>query len=291
MRFDELYVRLRRSIKASLCLVGCFLVIHGFCGASQEAVGTQQPTTASTGTVPLTTEEVVQKLGEMNFRRSQALHSYHSTRTYLAEYRSSLNTLSAKMVVEVKYLAPDTKEFTIQSSTGSRLIIDKVFARILQAERDAVSTDAQQGVALTEENYDFTMLGYESTPSQSMYVLSVKPKTKNKLLFRGRIWVNADDFALVRIEAEPAKNPSFWIKNSEIEQSYIKVNDFWLPERNHSISSIRIGGRAELTIEYGNYQITAADPVDNATEQKVAGIRDQRGIVDRSWASLPSSRK
>ncbi len=40
----------------------------------------------------------------------------------------------------------------------------------------------------------------------------VEPQTNNKLLFRGRIWVDAEDFAVVRIEAVPAKNPSFWTK-------------------------------------------------------------------------------
>jgi hypothetical protein len=42
---------------------------------------------------------------------------------------------------------------------------------------------------------------------------------------------------------------------------YMKVSDFWLPALNHSSSLIRLGGRAELTIQYNNYQITAADPV------------------------------
>jgi hypothetical protein len=107
------------------------------------------------------------------------------------------------------------------------------------------------------------MLGYESTPSGSMYVLKVEPRTKDKFLYSGRIWVNAEDFAVVRVQAEPMKNPSFWTKNSELEQVYMKVSDFWLPALNRSTSLVRLGGRAELTIQYNNYQITAADPVNN----------------------------
>jgi hypothetical protein len=86
--------------------------------------------------------------------------------------------------------------------------------------------------------------------------------------------VDADDFAVVRLEAEPAKNPSFWTKSSQIEQSYQKVNDFWLPERNHSISSIRLGGRAELTIEYQSYKITASKPVHPELAQQIARSQD-----------------
>jgi hypothetical protein len=81
------------------------------------------------------------------------------------------------------------------------------------------------------------------------------------------------------LEAEPAKSPSFWTKSSQIEQFYIKVSDFWLPERNHSISSIRLGGRAELTIEYQKYRITASDPVGSVAAREIA----------RSPSSLHSS--
>lgn len=51
----------------------------------------------------------------------------------------------------------------------------------------------------------------------------------------------------------------------------MKVSDFWLPALNRSISLIRLGGRAELTIQYNNYQITEADSLGKtATPQRLA---------------------
>jgi hypothetical protein len=38
----------------------------------------------------------------------------------------------------------------------------------------------------------------------------------------------------------------------------LKVGDFWLPAENQSVSAIRGGGRAVLTIKYQNYEILAA---------------------------------
>jgi hypothetical protein len=198
----------------------------------------------------------------MNLRRAQALQSYRGTRTYRVEYRGFPGTRSAEMVVDIKYRAPATKEFAIRSSTGSKIIIDKVFRKLLQAEQDALAVDAQRRTALNADNYDFTMVAYEGAPGRPMYVLVVEPRTANKFLYRGRIWVDANDFAVVRLEAEPAKNPSFWTKSNEIEQLYVKVNGFWLPQRNHSVSTIRLGGRADLTIQYNDYEITASAPVD-----------------------------
>lgn len=59
-----------------------------------------------------------------------------------------------------------------------------------------------------------------------------------------------------RIEAEPAKNPSFWTSKSLVQHLYCKVGDFWLPAENRSTSHIRLGGQATLTIQYLDYTLT-----------------------------------
>ena len=273
MKLNGTTIRAHSLTDPGSCLVSILLVLLPFCVAWQTA-GAQQQRGVSEGSSLLTTTEVVEKVVEMNRRRAQALHSYHGTRTYRVEYAGLLGATRAEMVVDVIYQAPGTKEFTIRSSTGSTLIMDKVFKKLLQAEKDALSMEGQRRTALSSENYEFTMVRYECTALRRMYVLTVDPKTKSKFLFRGRVWVDADDFAVVRLEAEPAKNPSFWTKSSQIEQSYQKVNDFWLPERNHSISSIRLGGRAELTIEYQSYQITASKPAHSEPAQQIAHSQD-----------------
>ena len=205
---------------------------------------------------PLTAEQVVQNLVGRNSERAQALRSFQGVRTYRLEYRGFPSSRSAEMVVSVKYQSPGTKTFVVQSATGSKLIIDKVFKKLLEAEAEALDAQMQQRTALNGDNYQFAMTGYETGPSGAIYVLTVQPLRKDKFLYRGRIWVDAEDFAVVRLQAEPAKNPSFWIKNTEVEQAYTKVNDFWLPARNRSVSAIRLGGHAELTIEYGEYEVT-----------------------------------
>ena len=70
---------------------------------------------------------------------------------------------------------------------------------------------------------------------------------------------------MVRIEAAPAKNPSFWTKETKIEQVYAKVGEFWLPLSNRSSSTVRLGGHAYFTIDYQNYQITSATPPSEPT--------------------------
>jgi hypothetical protein len=232
-----------------------------------------QPLDASSeANARLSTEQVVINLVQKNIERARALVGFHGTRTYRLEYRGFPGSRSAEMIVDVNFLSPATKEFTIRSATGSKLIIDRVFKRMLQGEKEALTDDNQSRVALNNENYRFTAAGYESTPGHPLYVLAVEPRTKNKFLYRGRIWVDAIDFAVVRIEAEPAKNPSFWTKETKIEQVYSKIGDFWLPLSNRSATTVRLGGHADFSIDYKDYQITAATPASK-TESAVAGHR------------------
>jgi hypothetical protein len=206
----------------------------------------------------LNADQVVGNLVRMNMERAEALQAYQSTRVYRLEYKGFPSGRTAEMVVNVKYRAPGTKEFQIVSEAGSKLLIDRVFKKLLQGEQDAVETENQKRIAINQENYEFTLIGCEAGPSGPAYVLSVKPRTKNKYLFQGRIWVDAEHFAVVRIAVEPAKNPSFWIKDTKIETLYVNVNDFWLPAHNHSITAVRLGGHADFSIEYKDYRITAA---------------------------------
>jgi hypothetical protein len=233
-------------------------------------IGLRPSALAETPNAPLNTEQVVTNLVQKNFERAQALVSYGGTRIYRLEYQGFAGSRDAEMVVDVKYQAPATKEFTVRSETGSKLLIERVFKKLLQSEKEALAEENQKRTALNPENYLFTMAGYEATPDGPVYILQVEPRVKNKFLYRGRIWIDANDFAVTRIEAEPAKNPSFWTKDTKIEQIYTKVNDFWLPALNRSASTIRLGGRASFSIEYKDYQITAASPLSKSN-RTIAG--------------------
>jgi hypothetical protein len=218
----------------------------------------QQPA-ASAVELPtvLSGEEVVTTMVRRNLERAKALGTIQGTRVYRLEYHGFPVSKGAEMVVDVKYHSPGTVEFAIRNATGSTLLVERVFKKLLQKEKEALMPENQNRIALNNENYIFTLAGQENTPSGSCYILSVEPRTKSKLLYRGRIWVDAEDFAVARLEAAPAVSPSFWIKGTRVEQVYLKVADFWLPASNRSTSNTRLGGSAVLTIEYKDYQVTA----------------------------------
>lgn len=229
------------------------------------SAGVAQSSNSATRGPLLSAEEVVHRLEEKNQERAGALRQFQGTRIYRMQYRGFPSDRDAEMIVQVSYRSPDNKEFTVISENGSQFIINHVFKKLLEGEREAANEENQRLTALSRENYDFRMDGYQNTPSGAQYVLEVAPKSRNRFLYRGKIWVDANDFAVTRIQAEPAKNPSIWIKKTDVEHRYEKVDGFWLPAENHSESFLRLGGRATLTIEYKDYKIVAARPRDGIT--------------------------
>lgn len=202
----------------------------------------------------LSPAQIVEQMQRHNQARTQALKHYSSMRHYQVEYRGFSKTIVARMEVEADYDAATGKSFRIVSQSGSKLLCEKVLKRAVESEKEAAQDKG--ATALTAANYRFHLAGSESLGGRPAYILEVEPVKESKFLYRGKIWVDAADFALAKIEAEPAKNPSFWISRTRIQFTNAKRGDFWLPEKNRSETKVRIGGTAVLTIDYGAYQIS-----------------------------------
>jgi len=230
------------------------------------AAGTSAQVPAAIAADPqLTLSQVVEKLVQKNAERAKALESYRGKRIYKIDYKGFPSALRGEMTVEMTYTAPAKKDFKILSESGSKWIVKRVLKRLIDGEKEAQEAATRKSVELNTQNYNFTSLERQTDAGGCGYVLAIQPKIPNKFLYRGRIWVNDQDFAVCRIEAEPSKNPSIWITKTEIRHNYQKFQDFWLPVENQSVSSLRLGGRATLTITYQDYEITAVHPLkDNS---------------------------
>jgi len=221
---------------------------------------------------PLTVDRVVDNLVRKNEERAHALRSSEAIRVYHLTYRGFPSDRDAEMTVRARYHSPSTKDFEVISQSGSKLILDRVFKKLLESEEEAAKPEIRDRTLLNRSNYKFELVAYEVAEPNPQYVLEVTPKSKGKYVYRGKIWVDATDFAVTHIDAEPAQNPSFWTKRSEIHHEYRRVQGFWLPSRNQSISYIRLGGRATLDIEYKDYQVNTA--LEQTAAAAVAGIQE-----------------
>jgi hypothetical protein len=215
------------------------------------AVSAVAQSTIDAAAMPVPAPAIVEHMVEQNAIRAQRLKYFTSRRHYHIEFHGLGRLVSADMHVQATYVAGSGKSFQVVDESGSHLLIDHVLKKLLETEQD---DSRQQKAALTPTNYDFVFQTKATENGRPVYLFAVAPKVKNKLLYRGRIWIDARDYAVVRVEAQPAENPSFWIKNTEIQHVYAKNGEFWLPQTNKSESKVRLGGTAVLTIDYGAYQ-------------------------------------
>jgi len=274
--------RLCRGRSLHVCLAAFAVVIWVFAAAAWAQSDPALPN--------LTADQVVQRLMEKNQERAAALQHYLGKRSYRLEYHGFPASAEATMDVEVNFDAPATKHFTVVSTTGSKMIQNRVFHKLLESEEQAGDANNRNRTELGPDNYTFSLAGTEG----KNYVLNVEPKQESRFLYRGKIWVDSQDFAVTRIEAQPARNPSFWTTRSLIHHTYQKLdNGFYLPKENKTVTNVRLGGVATLTIEYQSYQVTAAKPVALARKplSSSVGFGWPDGGFNPEMASFMSSRK
>ena len=208
----------------------------------------------------LSSAQIVEQIQVHDQARARALKHYQSTRNYAVEYRGFPADLAASMVVEASFDAASGKSFRVVSQSGSKFLADKVLKRAIDSEKEA--SQDKGSTALTPANYRFTLLKNETLESGLAYVFDVEPLQASKFLYRGKIWVNAADFAVVKMETQPSKSPSFWISKTLIESASAKTGNFWFPRKLRSETKVRIGGGAVLTIDYGTYEVSSTATPD-----------------------------
>jgi len=212
---------------------------------------------------PLSVDQVITRMVEMDEMRRAELHNYTSVRHYSAG-NQRLNK-HAEMTVRMTYVSPDAKSCEVISETGAKVIRGKVLKKVIDAEVEAAAEANGKRSRIIPENYDFQLLGQEEVNGRSSYIFQITPKTSNKFLVQGRIWVDAEDFAVARFEGGPAKSPSFWITETVVRHEYQKHGQFWLPRSNFSQSKVRIFGKSELKIDYLDYELNVA-PSETGTK-------------------------
>lgn len=190
---------------------------------------------------------------ERDQRRRQLLRGYRVERLY--HLRSELSDKESRMRVEVVFESPATVRFTIRSNVGSSFIATRVWNRIMEAERESREPERRRLTAITPENYTFALQGEEEIRGRLAYVLGVRPLHEDPLLFAGRIWVDAQDFAAARVEGTVSKRPSFWTRKIEFMRNYKKIGPFWLPQRTEGTVEVLLLGTFWVDITNGEYRV------------------------------------
>ena len=210
----------------------------------------------------ITSDELFSKLLEHNRLRDARLQRYAAVRTYAL--KDVEGKIRANATVAVHYTAPETKEFKTTSEGGSWVIRSLVFKRLLESETEAATGQQRRDSSIKPANYTFRLIGEQDVGPYHCIVAEAVPKRRDKYLFEGRIWIDSQDFAVVKISGHPAKKLSFWINRADFVRQYQKIGEFWLPRRDETFVEVKLYGKKRLTIDYEDYTINQSVGNDQA---------------------------
>jgi hypothetical protein len=197
-----------------------------------------------------------------NELRNAALAGYTEERTY--QVTDLTGRVRAQEIGQMEYRAPDKKTFATTSESGSGLVRRLALNPLIASEIDATSTKQNHDSAITPANYTLELLGEQQVGPYRCILARATPKRIDKYLFEGKIWIDSEDFAVVRITGHPAKKVSFWIERVEFVREYQKIDGFWLPQKDETHVQVRMYGQKVLTIDHQNYIVAGVKkPIQN----------------------------
>jgi hypothetical protein len=175
----------------------------------------------------------------------------------------------AELIATISCDSAGAKHFNVTSEDGWKAAHKHVLRKMLDSEAETSRPSIRPMTRLTSDNYSFQMVKADVIDGRLTYVIDVTPKRRDKYLIEGRVWIDGQDFAIVRVEGRPAKNPSFWTKRIQFVHEYKKTGAYWFPSSTLSVTEARIFGTTKVNINYFDYEANSVSVPELANHQFV----------------------
>jgi len=223
----------------------------------------------------VTEDQIFTQLLAHNEQRRAALADYTAWRTYqVVDLKGKVH---ATEIGRMEFHSPNRRTFVVTSESGSGLIRRLALSPLIASEIETAAGKEHRESAITPENYAAVLLGEQQVGPYRCFVMQAVPKRTDKYLFEGKLWIDVEDYAVVRIEGHPAKKLSFWIERADFVRQYQKIGGFWLPQRDETFVQVRMYGKKMLTIDHQDYVVNGAQNKELSTPAQEARTRPLDG--------------
>ncbi len=170
---------------------------------------------------------------------------------------------TSEVIAELTFVPPDLKSYVIRQTHGTSMG-ESIVRRMLEGQmafaKDSGSTDISRG------NYDFRFVREEDVNGHHCYVFELLPRRKAKNLLRGDIWVDAHTYLIHRVEGEPAKSSSWWLRDVRIVLLFGYVGEMWMQTSLESTADVRIAGPYKMISKDVSYKIDSPSSVRSSAQ-------------------------
>lgn len=167
------------------------------------------------------------------------------------------------VIAELTFVPPYLKSYAIRDVDGTH-IGERIVRRMLETQmafaKDSGSTD------ISQDNYDFRFIREDDVNGHHCYVLELLPRRKGKNLLHGNIWVDANNYLLHRVEGEPVKSSSWWLRDVHIVLLFGYVGEMWVQTSSESTADVRIVGQYKMISQVVSYQVNRPSPVRSSAQ-------------------------
>ncbi|HTX77679.1 MAG TPA: hypothetical protein VMD29_15825 [Terracidiphilus sp.] len=203
---------------------------------------------------------VIQGVDHSVAHRDDNLLGYTVTEHYTV-FRNGDNTQpAAEMTVKTTYTRDVGKSYQIVSESGSELLKKEVLERTLENEEVMNEPANRAQELITSANYEMTLQGEEAVDGRDCYVVEIAPRRSAAFLFRGKIWVDAANEDIARLEGVATKSASMLTGPAQVERRYAEVDGFPMATHASATVSSWLLGPTRVEIEYSDYAITRRPP-------------------------------
>ena len=236
----------RHSKNVSISAALVITLVWAQTAAAQQSPG-QQPDLA----------ELVRHISEAQAQNHSRILPYTVTRDYKV-FGAKAAHPRTEVVAKVNFLPPNMKTYDIDQSTGG--MGEKVIRHILDHEVNAARDPREMMV--NEQNYRFDYDGEETVGNFPCYRLTIAPKHDRKDLLNATIWVDKNSYRIVRLEGEPIKSPSFWVKDVHLILDFSEVAGMWMQTEIQALAHLRFGGEYKIISRDLDYDVARSEASD-----------------------------
>jgi hypothetical protein len=208
------------------------------------------------------TENIIARMAQAREENRARFRPYIVTRDYKLFGKEIINPTS-EVIAELTFIPPHLKSYAIRNANGTRTG-ERIVRRMLE---DQIAFAKDSGSAdISQDNYDFRFIREEDVNGHPCHVLELLPKRNAKNLLRGNIWVDAETYLLHRVEGEPVKSSSWWLRDVRIVLLFGYVGEMWLQTSSKGTANVRIVGQSTMISQDMSYKIEELSPAQSSPQ-------------------------